>query len=65
MKHFFAERSGRVPMASRHDPAGLARVSEPLFALVNKSPVVPGLAEIRANPRARSAKLRVLERLAA
>ncbi|MDE1906687.1 MAG: 16S rRNA (cytosine(1402)-N(4))-methyltransferase RsmH [Rhodospirillales bacterium] len=64
VKHFFAERAGRMPTASRHDPAGLARASVPLFRLVNKSPVVPSLAEIRANPRARSAKLRAIERLA-
>ncbi|MBU6448190.1 MAG: 16S rRNA (cytosine(1402)-N(4))-methyltransferase RsmH [Rhodospirillales bacterium] len=65
VKHFFAERAGRMPAASRHDPAGLALASAPLFKLVKKSPVLPGLAEIRANPRARSAKLRAIERLAA
>ena len=65
VKHFFAERAGRMPMASRHDPAGLALASTPLFKLVSKSPVVPSLAEIRVNPRARSAKLRAIERLAA
>ena len=65
VKHFFAERAGRMPAASRHDPAGLAPASVPMFRLVKKSPVLPGLAETRANPRARSAKLRAIERLAA
>ena len=32
--------------------------------LVNKNPIVPGAAEVAANPRSRSAKLRVAERLA-
>lgn len=65
VKHFFAGCAGRVPAASRHDPAGLKAAEAPRFKLVNKSPVTPGAEEIRANPRARSAKLRTMERLAA
>lgn len=65
VKHFFAACAGRVPAASRHDPAGLKPVALPQFRLVTKSPVLPGEAETRANPRARSAKLRAMERLAA
>ncbi|MDE2391046.1 MAG: 16S rRNA (cytosine(1402)-N(4))-methyltransferase, partial [Rhodospirillales bacterium] len=61
--HFFAERAGLAPTASRHDPAGLAPAALPLFKLVNRSPVLPSQEEVRANPRARSAKLRVMERL--
>lgn len=34
----------------------------PLVRLVNKKPVVPGKLEIRANPRARSGRLRVVEK---
>ena len=36
---------------------------EPRFALVNKKVIRPGNPEVRANPRARSAKLRVAERI--
>jgi len=35
----------------------------PLVRLVNKKPVVPGRSEIQANPRARSGRLRVVEKL--
>ena len=34
----------------------------PLVLLVNKKPVVPGAEEIKANPRARSGRLRVVEK---
>ncbi|MGE4482325.1 16S rRNA (cytosine(1402)-N(4))-methyltransferase RsmH [Acidocella sp.] len=65
VKHFFAGCAGRLPAASRHDPAGLVPVAAPRFKLVTKSPILPSAAEIGSNPRARSAKLRTMERLAA
>lgn len=65
VKHFFAASAGRLPAPSRHDPAGLKQAAAPRFTLVTKSPVTPNAAEILSNPRARSAKLRVMERLAA
>ena len=37
--------------------------TEHRIALVNKKPIVPGEDELKANPRARSAKLRVIEKL--
>ncbi|AZO76380.1 MULTISPECIES: 16S rRNA (cytosine(1402)-N(4))-methyltransferase RsmH [unclassified Bosea (in: a-proteobacteria)] len=60
VKQFFAERSGKAPTGSRHAPA----VAQPqaTFSLVIKGPVAPSVAETRANPRARSAKLRAVER---
>jgi 16S rRNA (cytosine1402-N4)-methyltransferase len=62
VKTFFTARSGR-PAASRHRPARAA--PEPTFRLLTKKPVEPGAAEIAANPRARSAKLRAGERTGA
>jgi len=60
VKQFFAERSGRVPAGSRHAPAVAA--AQPTFRLATKGAVAPSEAEMRANPRARSAKLRAAER---
>ena len=60
VKQFMAERSGRMPGGSRHQPA--TTVAQPTFSLVHRGPVAPSEAEMRANPRARSAKLRAAER---
>ncbi|KRE16301.1 ribosomal RNA small subunit methyltransferase H [Bosea sp. Root483D1] len=60
VKQFFAERSGRAPAASRHAPA--VATQQATFRLITKGPVAPSEAETRANPRARSAKLRAAER---
>jgi 16S rRNA (cytosine1402-N4)-methyltransferase len=57
VKRFLAERGGRTPGPSRHQPVvGEARA--PSFQILNPNPVLPGKAEVAANPRARSAKLR-------
>jgi 16S rRNA (cytosine1402-N4)-methyltransferase len=64
VKRFFAQRSGNVPLSSRHAP-GLQARPEPTFALVQKGHVEAGNAEIQGNPRARSAKLRAGIRTAA
>jgi 16S rRNA (cytosine1402-N4)-methyltransferase len=61
VKRFIADRSGR-PAVSRHLPD--ARPPAATFDKVN-GPVAPTDAEIAANPRARSAKLRVAIRTAA
>jgi 16S rRNA (cytosine1402-N4)-methyltransferase len=62
VKRFLRERSEvRGGGPSRHLPE-LQRQA-PRFRIVNPRPVTPGEEEVKANPRARSAKLRVAERL--
>ena len=48
----------------KHTFRALAQGEERLITVLTKKPIVPGLDEVEANPRARSAKLRVAERLA-
>jgi 16S rRNA (cytosine1402-N4)-methyltransferase len=61
VKHFLRERSGAAPTGSRHFPSTRDTGPRPSFEAVAK-PVRPGDAEVEANPRARSATLRVARR---
>jgi 16S rRNA (cytosine1402-N4)-methyltransferase len=63
VKRFMTDAAGRAPLPSRHDPSGLAPRARAGFALATVKALRPSPAEVRANPRARSARLRALERL--
>ncbi len=63
VKRFMADAAGRTPAPSRHDPRGLLAREVPRFRLLTPRAVRPGVAEVAVNPRARSARLRALERL--
>jgi 16S rRNA (cytosine1402-N4)-methyltransferase len=62
VKRFMTEAAGRAPAPSRHDPRGQAARPTPRFRLLTARPLRPGAAEVAANPRARSARLRAMER---
>ena len=65
VKEFLRARQGRAAGGSRHAPPPAAPRREPSFAVVARKPIRPTDTEIAANPRSRSARLRVAERTSA
>jgi 16S rRNA (cytosine1402-N4)-methyltransferase len=64
VKDFLKKRSGTEALPSRHLPISSAP-HPPSFRLLAKKPILPGPAEMAANARARSSRLRLAERTAA
>ena len=58
VKNFLQARSGSAARTSRHMPVDNLVAGAPTFQLINRRAVRPTPAETRANPRARSARLR-------
>ena len=63
VKRFMTEIAGRAPGLSRHDPRGLTDRPAASFDLLTTKALRPRADETDANPRARSARLRAIERL--
>jgi 16S rRNA (cytosine1402-N4)-methyltransferase len=64
VKRFMTDAAGRNPAPSRHDPRSLAALPGAAdFRMLTAKALRPGPAEIARNPRARSARLRAMERV--
>ncbi len=63
VKRFMVEAAGRAPAPSRHDPRGLMARGPAGYRLLTARALRPRAQETAANPRARSARLRALQRL--
>jgi len=64
VKQFLQARSKPAPASSRHLPQ-TTQTNRQTFRMLGAQPRTPNPAEIASNPRARSAKLRAAEKLAA
>jgi len=62
VKRFMTQATGRMPSPSRHDPRGLADRTAPQFRPLTARALRPGAVETGSNTRARSARLRAIER---
>lgn len=60
VKNFF--KKGTFEDEDRSDPFGQTS-AHPLLKVITKKPIIPGDTELRENPRSRSAKLRVAQRI--
>lgn len=65
VKRFMLEKSGKMPGGSRHMPDRSVKLSASCFRIVNSRPLTPSKGELDVNPRARSARLRIAERIMA
>jgi 16S rRNA (cytosine1402-N4)-methyltransferase len=64
VKNFFNTKAGKLPSGSRHAPQRV-ELAPSVYSLVTPKAVAASDAEIAANPRARSAKLRAARRTSA
>ena len=61
VKNFFREHSGYKINNYKHLPQNIEDIRKPILKIITKKTITPSVEEIKANPRARSAKLRAAE----
>jgi 16S rRNA (cytosine1402-N4)-methyltransferase len=65
VKQFLRDRAGAAPKGSRHLPVVAQIEAKPVFRLIAAGGITATDAELSQNPRSRSARLRVAEKVAA
>jgi len=65
VKQYLRDRAGAAPKGSRHLPVDASQETQPVFRLIAAGGIVASDAELAENPRSRSARLRVAEKVAA
>ncbi len=65
VKRFVTDAAGRAPQPSRHDPSSMLDRPDAQFRLLTPRALRPAAAEVARNPRARSARLRAMQRTGA
>jgi 16S rRNA (cytosine1402-N4)-methyltransferase len=65
VKQYLRDRAGAAPKGSRHLPVAEQEEAKPVFRLIAAGGIIASEAELAENPRSRSARLRVAEKVAA
>jgi 16S rRNA (cytosine1402-N4)-methyltransferase len=65
VKQYLRDRSGAAPKGSRHLPVVRQEETKPVFRLIAAGGITASDEELAGNPRSRSARLRVAEKVAA
>jgi 16S rRNA (cytosine1402-N4)-methyltransferase len=65
VKQFLRDRAGAAPKGSRHLPVARQHETKPVFRLIAAGGITATDQEVAENPRSRSARLRVAEKVAA
>lgn len=65
VKEYVRSRAGRTPSPSRHAPPPVGAAAAVTLRDLTRRPLSPSEAEVSGNPRSRSARLRVAEKIAA
>jgi 16S rRNA (cytosine1402-N4)-methyltransferase len=65
VKQFLRDRAGAAPRGSRHLPVARQDEAKPVFRLIAAGGITATEEELAENPRSRSARLRVAEKVAA